>query len=364
MASHPANAADEIQQRQRASLLAIGTANPANCIRQDDYTDWYFRVTKSDHLHDLKAKMRRMCDRSSIKKRYFHHSERTIHDHPVLLGHHGQPSLDARQDMLAMAVPELAEAAAEDAIADLNVRLIHSWFITAAYRAAPPAVPCSAWPRTSRRTTPARVLVACAELTLVLFRAPDDAKSPGTLVMQAMFGDGASAAVVGADADEPVERPLFEMVSASQSVIPDTSDSPAAGRLTEHGFVFNPFNGMPALVRDNIKQCVADALTPLGLANGGWNDLFWGVQPGGRAILDAVEAGLALEPEKLEASRCVLREYGNMSGASMLFVLDELRRRRVDGGLFDAPPGGLGVMVGIGPGISVETMVLRAVKAT
>lgn len=207
----------------------------------------------------------------------------------------------------------------------------------------------------------ARVLVACAELTLVLFRAPQNkATNPGsTLVMQAMFGDGASAAVVGAAADEPVERPLFEMVSVSQSVIPETSDSPAAGHLTEAGLVFNPSKGMPTLVRDNIEGCVADALTPLGINNGGWNELFWAVQPGGRAILDAVEAGLGLEPGKTEASRCVLREYGYMSGASMLFVLDKLRRRRVDGGL-DAPPGGLGVMLGIGPGVSIETMVLRA----
>ncbi|GJN04739.1 hypothetical protein PR202_ga22310 [Eleusine coracana subsp. coracana] len=75
------------------------------------------------------------------------------------------------------------------------------------------------------------------------------------LVMQAMFDDRASAVVVGAGADEPLERPLFEMVSTSQSVIPDTSDSPAAGRLTEAGFVFKPSKGMPALVCDNIERC-------------------------------------------------------------------------------------------------------------
>jgi hypothetical protein len=55
----------ECQQRQRpdgtAAVLAIGTANPANCLHQDEYPDWYFRVTKSDHLTTLKNKMKRIC---------------------------------------------------------------------------------------------------------------------------------------------------------------------------------------------------------------------------------------------------------------------------------------------------------------
>ncbi|GJN04738.1 hypothetical protein PR202_ga22309 [Eleusine coracana subsp. coracana] len=213
MVSHPANVADKIQQRQRASLLAIGTANPANCIRQDDYTDWYFRVTKSDHLHDLKTKMRRMCDRSGIKKRYFHHSERTILDHPVLLSGQQLPSLDARQDILATAVPELAAAAAKDAIAEWGrpasdiTHLVVSTYSGAHMPGADlhlasllglgPSVcrtvlylqGCTAGSSVLRvakdiaeNNPGARVLVACAELTLVFFRAPGS--FPGTIAMQ------------------------------------------------------------------------------------------------------------------------------------------------------------------------------------
>uniref|UniRef100_A0A453P0Y1 Chalcone/stilbene synthase C-terminal domain-containing protein n=1 Tax=Aegilops tauschii subsp. strangulata TaxID=200361 RepID=A0A453P0Y1_AEGTS len=112
---------------------------------------------------------------------------------------------------------------------------------------------------------------------------------------------------------------------------------------------------MPALIRENIEQCMADAVGPLGLS-GGWNDLFWAVHPGGRAILDSVEAGLRLEPKKLTASRHVLSEYGNMSGPTVIFVLDEIRRRREH----VVGRHGLGVLLGLGPGVSVETMVLRA----
>jgi len=44
-----------------AAVLAIGTANPATCIPQDAFPDYYFGVTKSDHLTDLKAKLTRLC---------------------------------------------------------------------------------------------------------------------------------------------------------------------------------------------------------------------------------------------------------------------------------------------------------------
>ena len=44
-----------------AAVLAIGTANPATCVRQDEYSDWYFRITKSQHLAVLKAKTKRIC---------------------------------------------------------------------------------------------------------------------------------------------------------------------------------------------------------------------------------------------------------------------------------------------------------------
>jgi metal-dependent amidase/aminoacylase/carboxypeptidase family protein len=54
-------AVDKARPPLRAAVLAIGTENPTNCVPQDEYVDWYFRVTKSDHLTKLKAKMKRIC---------------------------------------------------------------------------------------------------------------------------------------------------------------------------------------------------------------------------------------------------------------------------------------------------------------
>lgn len=44
-----------------AAVLAIGTGNPATCLRQDEYADWFFHVTMSDHLTELKTKLKRIC---------------------------------------------------------------------------------------------------------------------------------------------------------------------------------------------------------------------------------------------------------------------------------------------------------------
>ena len=50
-----------MQAEGLANVLAIGTANPANCVLQEDYPDWFFRVTDSDHLTHLKTKMKKIC---------------------------------------------------------------------------------------------------------------------------------------------------------------------------------------------------------------------------------------------------------------------------------------------------------------
>src|SRR5580658_10261035 len=80
---------------------------------------------------------------------------------------------------------------------------------------------------------------------------------------------------------------------------------------------------------------------------------FWAVHPGGRTILDAAEQGLALPPEALCDSRVILRQFGNMSSASVMFVLERLMQR--------ARPGQRGCAMSFGPGVTAETMLFHAV---
>lgn len=75
----------------------------------------------------------------------------------------------------------------------------------------------------------------------------------------------------------------------------------------------------------------------------------WAVHPGGRSVLDAVETALDLDGSALAASRAILRQHGNMSSATVLFVLDALMRE-------ERRPGAIGCAMAFGPGLTAETM--------
>jgi predicted naringenin-chalcone synthase len=302
------------------------------------------------------------------------------------------PSLTTRLSIIADAVPKIAAEAATRAIADWGrpaADITHLVVATNSGASEPGADLCLAGllglRPTVRRTLlylhgcsaglialrvakdiaennrGTRVLVACAQAELLLFGPPDDARLD-LVVARTLFADGAGAVIVGADpASSPMERPIFHMVSASQTTLPGT-DQAVVLNLRETGLVVCHLSvEVPTLVRGSIKKCLADSLAPLGLldvTDGGWNGLFWALHPGGRAILDSYEAALGLEPGKLAASRHVLSEYGNMMGTTIIFVLDEIRRRRRRHD--DGKDCQWGVMSGLGPGLTIETIVLHS----
>jgi len=118
-------------------------------------------------------------------------------------------------------------------------------------------------------------------------------------------------------------------------------------------------NQVTRLLGSNVERCLIDAFDAIGVS-AKWNDLFWAIHPGGRAILDRIEGVLGLDDGKLAASRHVLSQFGNMSGTTVIFVLDELRRRRTAAKQEGEAPDEWGVVMAFGPGITIETMVLHA----
>ncbi|MQL81268.1 hypothetical protein Taro_013727 [Colocasia esculenta] len=204
----------------------------------------------------------------------------------------------------------------------------------------------------------ARVLVVCSEITALTFHGPDEDQI-GCLVGQAIFGDGAAALVVGAEPVEGAERPVFELVWNAETILPDSSGA-IEGHLRELGLTFQLLKEVPTLISNNIESCLAEAFGPLGISD--WNSIFWVPHPGGRSILDHVEAKLRLKPEKLRATRHVLSEFGNMSSACLFFILDEMRKRSAEEGRATTGEGlEWGVLFGFGPGLTVETVVLHSV---
>uniref|UniRef100_A0A7N1A9M7 Chalcone/stilbene synthase N-terminal domain-containing protein n=1 Tax=Kalanchoe fedtschenkoi TaxID=63787 RepID=A0A7N1A9M7_KALFE len=79
---------EEVRKAQRAegpaTVLAIGTATPANCVLQSEYPDYYFRITNSEHKVELKEKFKRMCEKSMINKRYMHLTEEILKENPKI----------------------------------------------------------------------------------------------------------------------------------------------------------------------------------------------------------------------------------------------------------------------------------------
>ncbi|XP_047051567.1 chalcone synthase 2-like [Lolium rigidum] len=372
-----------------ATVLAIGTATPAKCVYQADYPEYYFRVTNSGHLPDLKEKFKKICERSTIKKRHMHMTEELFHQNPQMCAFDG-PSLDARQAILAGEVPRLGAAAALKAIKEWGQplsKITHLVFCTRQAVDMPgadyqllkmlgldPSVRrvmlyqhgCFAGGTVLRvakdlaeNNLGARVLVVCSEITAVTFRGPSATGSHlDNLVAQALFGDGAAAVVVGADPEEPLERPLFQLVSASQTILPE-SDGLIGATLREAGLSVHINKDVPTIISKNIENALVKAFAPLGIDD--WNSIFWVAHPGGPAILDMVEAKVSLNKERMGATRHVLSEYGNMSSSSVLFILDEMRKRSAEDGHGTTGEGmDWGVLFGFGPGLTLETIVLHS----
>ncbi|KAJ6713795.1 HYDROXYMETHYLGLUTARYL-COA SYNTHASE [Salix viminalis] len=329
---------DEVRKAQRAegpaTILAIGTATPPNCVDQSEYPDYYFRITNSEHKVELKEKFKRMCEKSMIKKRYMHLTEEILKENPKVCEYMA-PSLDARQDMVVVEVPKLGKEAATKAIKEWGQpksKITHLIFCTTSGVDMPGAdyqLTKLLAKDLAENNKGARVLVVCSEITAVTFRGPSDTHLD-SLVGQALFGDGAAALIVGSDPVLGIEKPLFEVVSAAQTILPD-SDGAIDGHLREVGLTFHLLKDVPGLISKNIEKSLTEAFKPLGISD--WNSLFWIAHPGGPAILDQVEAKLELKPEKLRATRQVLSDYGNMSSACVLFILDEMRKKSAENGL-------------------------------
>ncbi|KAJ4817954.1 Chalcone synthase-like protein [Rhynchospora pubera] len=387
-------AINEIRQAQRskgtAAVLAIGTVTPPNFINQSEYADYYFRVTKSEHLKDLKENFQRICDDTNIRKRHFHLTEEMLEKHPKITSNKDQESLDARQDIVFGEVPKLGLEAAERAIKEWGQpksKITHLLFHTTTgsidmpgadrqmlrLLGLPPSTrrsmmyhqSCSGGNTVLRlakdlaeNSRGSRVLVICSEISLTAFRGPSESHGD-TLLPQAIFGDGAAAVIVGADPDLTVERPLYDIIAARQTILPGTEDA-YIGHIRQDGLTLQMSPPAPELVSSSIVNTLSEIVEPLGIIRN-WNWAFWAVNPCFPTFLKQVETDLDLDKEKLKLTRDVLAEYGNMMSATIFFMLDEMRKQSAGEEKATVGSGSeYGILLGFGAGITMETTILRA----
>ncbi len=157
-----------------------------------------------------------------------------------------------------------------------------------------------------------------------------------------VFADGCAASLISA---EPTG---FELDSFRALTIPQTRDL-ITWKVRGLGFDMLLSGQVPGSIARAMECCADDLMGSAAKAD----ISLWGVHPGGKSVLDAVERGLGLEPAALNASRDVLREYGNMSSATVMFVLQKL--------LATAKAGEQGCAMSFGPGLTAETMRFHAV---
>jgi alkylresorcinol/alkylpyrone synthase len=194
-----------------------------------------------------------------------------------------------------------------------------------------------------------RVLLVCVVLCSTTFQWDD--LTTRNLIATSLFADGATAVIVAGDQVEaPPAAHSLEILSTQSTLWSDTLEV-MGWETVDSGFrvVFSP--RIPSIVEMLMRDNIAELLAPHGL---GLDDIdHWILHPGGAKVITAYEQALDIDPERLEHTRGVLRDHGNMSSATVFFVLERFLRA-------GAPrPGEYGVLAVLGPGFSCELALVR-----
>lgn len=199
----------------------------------------------------------------------------------------------------------------------------------------------------SEANAEAVVLVVCLELCTLHMQINDE---PDNILANSLFADGAAAALVSARTPEP-GRSAYRLDGFASALLP-SGEGDMAWEIGNEGFNIVLSSYVPEVIGTNIEALLGKVLAQHETPLRGVEE--WAVHPGGRSILDKVESSLGLSPEALESSRAVLRDYGNMSSATVLFVLKEL---------LDAAETETATTcaMAFGPGLTVETALMERI---
>ena len=190
-----------------------------------------------------------------------------------------------------------------------------------------------------RSTPESRVLVVNLELCSLHLQPTSNIEQ---LLSFLVFADGCSASLVSAD---PIGLAIDRFHAA---LVPDTREL-ITWKIRDLGFDMFLSGRVPGAISGGLESVTGAILdgAPVEAID------LWAVHPGGRSVLDAVAQGLHLEPQALATSRSVLERFGNMSSATVMFVLQEI--------LGSATSEQRGCAMSFGPGLTAETMLFHKV---
>lgn len=191
-----------------------------------------------------------------------------------------------------------------------------------------------------------RVLMVNVELCSIHFQQKKDLD---TMVANAIFADGVSAAFVSAEKDDSSAAKLY--LDTFQSRLLDDSENDMAWQPGDHGFDMKLSAYVPRIINRNIHEVLNGILSESGLSK---EDIdIWAIHPGGPAIVEKITESLGLEREDVQVSYDVLAEFGNMSSSTIMYVLKRI---------LDDKRNGIVLALAFGPGLTVETGCFRKIR--
>lgn len=350
-------------------IVSIGTAVPRYAHKQEDIMRFMLDATNPDEKN--KKLLPILYKRSGIDTRYS-----VFPDFSLLRGNWHffgnnctAPSLEQRMKLFNEEVVALSEKSIRDCLPDTHLQEItHLITVTCTGLSAPgldillteklnlpPHII-----RTSvnfmgcyaalhalkianafcRADASAKVLIVCTEICTLHFQKSGDTDS---ILSSTLFADGSAACLVVGD-----EKAKGLSIQQFFSKIALAGQPDMAWQLSANGFLMTLTNHVPKLIKEEIGNLLDYVLGQLNLTIKDVTN--WAIHPGGKNILEAVENALSLNSTDLAASYEVLRKYGNMSSATILFVLKQMiQNPATKGNIFT---------VAFGPGITIETVML------
>jgi alkylresorcinol/alkylpyrone synthase len=193
------------------------------------------------------------------------------------------------------------------------------------------------------RATGKPALLVAVELCSLTFQANDISRP--NLIATSLFADGAAAVVLAPEGAGP------RIIGGSSTLWDETEDI-MGWDVTNTGLKVNIAKSVPNIVEKNIRQDVEMACAKHGLSLEQIQHFV--THPGGEKVMEAFTSALGLPASVLEDARAVLAEHGNMSSATVLFVLERFLQRHPE-----LPRDELGLLTAVGPGFSAEQVLFR-----
>ncbi|MEI6946149.1 type III polyketide synthase [Paraflavisolibacter sp. H34] len=353
-----------------SKIVSIGTAVPAYCHRQTDILQFMQNVYAPGEAE--KRKLRFLYQKSGIRQRYSVISDYShiIHEwkfYPQTENLDPFPSLEQRMTVYNKQAPLLSVDAIRSCLDNVCHHHDITHLITVSctgmsapgldlqvmelmelkkdiFRTSVNFMGCYAALHALKladalcRSKGARVLVVCTELCTLHFQRE---ATMDNIASALLFGDGSAAVLVTHDEDA---IPGLHLRNFYSEVVPKGKRD-MAWELSSSGFLMTLSNYVPDLIEADFAPIVQRSLAQSGLEADSISH--WCIHPGGKRILEAVELSMRLQPGRLQDCYEVLGDYGNMSSATILFVLKKMLHaktgnQKVFGAAF-------------GPGLTVET---------